>query len=124
MNDSLASATYQNRVWIIGRGQVQMADAYAVIQSSFVLALVLVGHTPEKTEGEVIDLEYAVPAVSTMLNGEYGLHDVDLGTSCEVGKDGIGQVVKLALDEEERAVMHYSTEAVWDLYAHPSASVA
>ncbi len=37
-----------------------MASAYALIQSSFVRELVLVGRDAEKTEGEVMDLEHAV----------------------------------------------------------------
>ena len=43
MNDHSASATYDNRVCIIGCGRVGMASAYALIQSSFIRELVLVG---------------------------------------------------------------------------------
>ena len=75
MTDSSASATHQNRVCIIGCGRVGMASAYALIQSSFIRELVLVGRTPEKTEGEVMDLEHAVsvPMKSPIriINGSY-----------------------------------------------------
>lgn len=37
-----------------------MAAAYALIQSSFVRELVLVGRAHDETEGEVMDLEHAV----------------------------------------------------------------
>ena len=58
--DTSASATHENRVCIIGLGHVGMASAYALIQSSFIRELVLVGRSPEKTEGEVMDLQHAV----------------------------------------------------------------
>ncbi len=58
--DTSAPATHENRVCIIGCGRVGMASAYALIQSSFVRELVLVGREPEKTEGEVMDLQHAV----------------------------------------------------------------
>ena len=73
--DTSASATHQNRVAIIGCGRVGMASAYALIQSSFVRELVLVGQDREKTEGEVMDLEHAVavPMKSPIkvINGDY-----------------------------------------------------
>lgn len=75
MNDHSASATHENRVCIIGCGRVGMASAYALIQSSFIRELVLVGRDREKTEGEVMDLEHAVavPMKSPIdvINGTY-----------------------------------------------------
>ncbi|MGI4942216.1 MAG: lactate/malate family dehydrogenase, partial [Janthinobacterium lividum] len=73
--DTSASATHENRVCIIGCGRVGMASAYALIQSSFIRELVLVGREQEKTEGEVMDLEHAV-AVSMkspirIVHGDY-----------------------------------------------------
>jgi len=55
-----APATHENRVCIIGCGRVGMASAYALIQSSFLRELVLVGRLQEQTEGEAMDLEHAV----------------------------------------------------------------
>ncbi|MBN2974003.1 hypothetical protein JW805_18535 [Roseomonas aeriglobus] len=52
-----------------------MASAYALIQSSFIREIVLVGRDREKTEGEVMDLEHAVavPMKSpiNVINGSY-----------------------------------------------------
>jgi len=74
-SDTSASATHANRVCIIGCGRVGMASAYALIQSSFIRELVLVGQSEEKTEGEVMDLEHAVavPMKSPIkvINGDY-----------------------------------------------------
>lgn len=73
--DSSAAATHENRVCIIGCGAVGMASAYALIQSSFIRELVLVGRNVEKTDGEVMDLEQAisVPMKSPIevINGSY-----------------------------------------------------
>jgi L-lactate dehydrogenase len=73
--DTSAPATHENRVCIIGCGRVGMASAYALIQSSFIRELVLVGREPGKTEGEVMDLEHAVavPMKSPIriINGTY-----------------------------------------------------
>lgn len=55
-----ASAMHQNSVAIIGCGNVGMASAFALIQSGLIRELVLVGHSDEKTEGEVMDLQHAV----------------------------------------------------------------
>lgn len=73
--DTSVSATHENRVCIIGCGHVGMASAYALIQSSFIRELVLVGRSQEQTEGEVMDLEHAVavPMKSPIkiINGDY-----------------------------------------------------
>ncbi len=73
--DTSAPATHENRVCIIGCGRVGMASAYALIQSSFIRELVLVGRSQEQTEGEVMDLEHAVavPMKSPIkiINGDY-----------------------------------------------------
>lgn len=55
-----APATHENRVCVIGCGRVGMASAYALVQSDFIRELVLVGRSPEKTEGEAMDLQHAV----------------------------------------------------------------
>ena len=73
--DTSASATHDNRVCIIGCGRVGMASAYALIQSSSIRELVLVGRSQEQTEGEVMDLEHAVavpmkPPIR-IVNGDY-----------------------------------------------------
>ena len=73
--DTSAPATHENRVCIIGCGRVGMASAYALIQSSFIRELVLVGQSQEQTEGEAMDLEHAVavPMKSPIkiINGDY-----------------------------------------------------
>jgi L-lactate dehydrogenase len=55
-----SAATHVNGVAIIGCGRVGISSAYALVQSSFVRELVLVGRSFDKTEGEVMDLTHAV----------------------------------------------------------------
>lgn len=73
--DTSAPAIHENRICIIGCGRVGMASAFALIQSSFVRELILVGREAERTEGEVMDLEHAVAVPMTspvrIVNGSY-----------------------------------------------------
>lgn len=59
-HDASDKAIHENRVCIVGCGNVGMASAFALIQSGLIRELVLVGHDDEKTEGEVMDLQHAV----------------------------------------------------------------
>ena len=43
---------------------------------------------------------------STLLDGEYGEHDVVVGVPCLIGKNGIEQIMELPLTEAEKAQFH------------------
>lgn len=64
----------------------------------------------------VLRNERAALAVSTLLQGEYGLRDVYLGTPCIVGKNGIERTIELPLDADERAGLHASARTLQQLY--------
>lgn len=64
-HDASATAIHENRVAIVGCGNVGMASAFALIQSGLIRELVLVGHSDEKTEGEAMDLQHAVAVPMT-----------------------------------------------------------
>ena len=49
---------------------------------------------------------------STLLEGEYGLNDLCIGVPVILGKNGIEKVVKLDLDDAEKAKMKESAEGV------------
>jgi len=49
---------------------------------------------------------------SAFLTGQYGLKDVYLGVPVRLGKDGVADIVELALTEDERAALHRSAEEV------------
>jgi len=55
-----APAVHENRVSIIGCGNVGMASAFALLQSELVRELVLIDRDPDKAEGEAMDLQQAI----------------------------------------------------------------
>ncbi len=51
-------------------------------------------------------------ACSALLNGEYDLEDISIGVPCIIGKDGIEEIVKLDLNDAEKAKIQESASAV------------
>ena len=49
---------------------------------------------------------------SALLEGEYDLEDISIGVPCIIGKDGIEKIVKLELNEAEKAKIQESAAAV------------
>ena len=58
--------------------------------------------------------ERRIIPVSTLLDGEYGEHDVFLGVPTELRANGANEIVELELSNEEMAKMHHSAELVRD----------
>ena len=56
--------------------------------------------------------ERRIVPVSTLLDGEYGEHDVFLGVPTELRANGANEIVELDLSEDERAKLHHSAELV------------
>lgn len=56
--------------------------------------------------------EHTVLAVSALMQGEYGIEGVYLGTPCVVGRRGIEQVIELPLDETELNDLRASAEVL------------
>ena len=46
------------------------------------------------------------------LEGEYGLHDIFLGVPVQLGKEGIKRIIQLDLNDEEKALLRNSEQAV------------
>lgn len=57
------------------------------------------------------DERMALP-VSTLLQGEYGIEGVYLGTPCIVGKNGVEHVLELELDKKEKAGLLKSADVL------------
>lgn len=57
------------------------------------------------------DKHLIVPA-SAYMRGEYGLEDIFFGVPVQLGRKGIEKIVEYSLDEEERATLQKSAEAV------------
>lgn len=50
--------------------------------------------------------------VCAMLNGEYGMKDIYLGVPVVLGKNGIEKIVEVKLNDDEKALLKKSAEAV------------
>lgn len=55
-----APAVHENRVCIVGCGNVGMASAFALLQSGLIRELVLIDSDQAKAEGEAMDLQQAI----------------------------------------------------------------
>lgn len=60
----------------------------------------------------VVRNERRVLPVCAALNGEYGMHHLHLGVPVILGENGVEKVIELKLDEEEKALLRKSAEAV------------
>jgi L-lactate dehydrogenase len=61
--------------------------------------------------------QQSILTVSTMLEGEYGIHDVCLSTPCVVGREGVLYRAEAALNEEETAGLRRSAERLRETIA-------
>ncbi|MDH7559783.1 MAG: L-lactate dehydrogenase [bacterium] len=62
--------------------------------------------------GAILRDEHSLLTVSTLLNGEYGLHDICLSVPCVVGRRGLVRVIETELAEAERMALHRSAEII------------
>ena len=60
----------------------------------------------------ILNDEKRIMPASTLLDGEYGEHDVFVGVPCLIGKNGIEQIMELPLTEAEKAQFHSCCEDV------------
>jgi malate dehydrogenase len=67
--------------------------------------------TTEMVEAILTDEKRVVPA-AVYLRGEYGYDGVFIGVPVLLGKNGVERIIELELDEEEKAMLDKSAEAV------------
>ncbi len=60
----------------------------------------------------ILNNQHKMIACSVMLDGQYGQKDICMGVPCIIGKNGIEQIVTIALNENEKALFAKSAEAV------------
>ena len=70
----------------------------------------------QMVEAIVRDQKRVVP-VCAWLTGEYGLKDLYLGVPVVLGKDGVEKIIELKLNDEEKALLNSSAEAVREVCA-------
>lgn len=56
-------------------------------------------------------------ACSVFLEGEYGQNDICLGVPCIIGKNGVEEILSINLDENEKALLEKSADAVRNMNA-------
>ncbi|MDD3693323.1 MAG: L-lactate dehydrogenase [Oscillospiraceae bacterium] len=61
--------------------------------------------------------ENSILTVSTMPNGEYGEKGVYVGLPSIVNRNGIGGIIELSLNEEERDKLHHSCELLRSVFS-------
>jgi L-lactate dehydrogenase len=64
----------------------------------------------------ILQDQNSVLTVSTLLHGEYGLHDVCLSIPVMLGKDGVKRIVEAKLPAEEQALLEKSAEVLHKSY--------
>lgn len=60
----------------------------------------------------ILNDDHRITAVSAVLDGEYGQHDVCTGVPAIIGSDGIQEIVELQLTEEERSLFEASCQII------------
>jgi len=60
----------------------------------------------------IVNDQNRVFPVCALLNGDYGQKDVFLGVPVKLGKNGIEEIVKIDLNDEEMALLNASSDAV------------
>ena len=65
----------------------------------------------QMVEAIVLDQKRIFPCC-VKLEGEYGLNNMFVGTPVKLGKNGVEQVIEVALNDDERQLLHDSANAV------------
>ncbi|MFS0726057.1 L-lactate dehydrogenase [Paenibacillus sp. 1P07SE] len=88
--------------------------AYQIIEAKgatyYAIALAL-----DRIVTAILRDEAAVLNVSTLLQDYYGISDVYLGVPCVVDRQGVRQVMDIALTDEEQQLLHKSADKLKDL---------
>jgi len=69
----------------------------------------------EMAESYIQDLKKTLPCAA-FLNGEYGVKNLYAGVPVKIGKNGVEEIIKIDLSEEEKKKFDYSVKAVRELF--------
>src|SRR5205807_5611410 len=64
----------------------------------------------------LLDKKRVLPCAA-YLEGEYGIHGIFMGVPCILGNRGVEKVLEIDLDDQERAALGRSADAVRELWA-------
>lgn len=62
--------------------------------------------------GAMLRDEHSVLTISTLLTGEYDIHDLCLSVPCMIGKNGVERIIEAPLSDCEIASLHKSAEMI------------
>lgn len=65
----------------------------------------------QMVEAIVLDQKRIFPCC-VKLDGEYGLNDIFVGSPVKLGRNGVEEIIEVALNEEEKELLHQSANAV------------
>ncbi|MDD2382235.1 MAG: malate dehydrogenase [Mariniphaga sp.] len=65
----------------------------------------------QMVEAIIMDQKRIFPCC-VKLEGEYGLHDIFMGSPVKLGKDGVEKIIEVNLDDQEMQLLHQSAKAV------------
>jgi len=85
--------------------------AYKIIQAKGSTSYGIGGGLARITRAVLRNEDVVLP-VSALLEGHYGLDDIYIGTPAVINRDGIRDVVELALDDTETKQFHHSAEVL------------
>jgi malate dehydrogenase len=71
--------------------------------------------TVEMVDAIIKDKRKILPCAA-FLQGEYGLSDLYVGVPVKLGRNGIEQIIEIKLEEDERAALQKSADAVKELF--------
>jgi len=71
-----------------------------------------IGLSLVRISGAILRNENSVLTVSTLLRGEYGIHDICLSVPCIVGENGVVRIIDARLAPEEQEALSRSAQAI------------
>ncbi len=63
----------------------------------------------------ILNDEHAVLPLGVLVDGEYGLHDLHIGTPAVIGRKGLEQIIEIPLDDKEKELMAASAKQLKDV---------
>jgi len=63
----------------------------------------------------ILQDENAVLPVSVHLEGQYGYHDVCVGSTAVINKNGVSEIIEIPLNEKEQQQMQHSIEQLKEM---------
>lgn len=76
-----------------------------------------IGLSLVRITGAILRNENSVLTVSSLLQGEYGIHDVCLSVPCIVGENGVVRIIDACLNPEEQETLNRSAQAIAQTFA-------